>query len=71
MGWKPFIAVLGTALALLLSAAATASAQAPWPSRTVRLVVPYPPGGNIDLLGRLIRLELSEVLSQAVVIVAS
>lgn len=48
--------------------AAPAAAQAPWPSKPIRLVVPYPAGGNVDLLGRLIGPKLSEALGQPVVI---
>jgi len=39
-----------------------------WPSRTVRLVVPYPPGGPTDLVGRTFAAKLSEIWGQAVVI---
>jgi tripartite-type tricarboxylate transporter receptor subunit TctC len=35
------------------SLAAPAVAQAPWPNRAIRLVVPYPPGGASDIAGRL------------------
>ncbi len=49
-------------------AAAPAAAQAPWPSKPIRLVVPYPAGGNVDLLGRLIGPKLAEALAQPVVI---
>jgi tripartite-type tricarboxylate transporter receptor subunit TctC len=46
--------------------AATARAQA-WPSRPLRLVIPFPPGGAQDNVGRLIGLKLSERLGQQVV----
>jgi len=39
-----------------------------WPSRPVRMVVPYTPGGGTDNLGRLVAKQLSEVLKQSVVI---
>jgi len=45
-----------------------AAAQTAWPSKTIRIVVPYPAGGNVDLLGRLIGPKLSEVLGQPVII---
>src|SRR5262245_64075470 len=39
----------------------TAFAQAPsWPQRTVKVLVPFAAGGNIDVLGRLMAQRLSE-----------
>lgn len=38
-----------------------ATAQA-WPAKPIRLVVPYPPGGGTDLLGRMVGRRLSESL---------
>lgn len=61
----------GLVAAALTTAAAwiaPAAAQAPWPSKPIRLVVPYPAGGNVDLLGRLIGPRLSEAFGQPVVI---
>lgn len=52
------------ALALIC---ATASAQQ-YPSRPVRLVVPYPPGGNVDITARIIGPTLGELLGQTVVV---
>jgi tripartite-type tricarboxylate transporter receptor subunit TctC len=45
-----------------------ALAQASFPRRPLRLVVPYPPGGNSDLLGRLVAGSLATRLGQSVVV---
>ena len=45
-----------------------AVAQTAWPRRSIRLIVPYPPGGNSDLLGRLIAGSVSTRLGQSVVV---
>jgi tripartite-type tricarboxylate transporter receptor subunit TctC len=63
-------------LALILSAAAiVASVIAPraapaedWPSRPLTMVVPFPPGGGTDVLGRIVGRRLSEVLGKQVII---
>ena len=39
-----------------------------WPERTVRLIVPYPPGGNVDGAARIVANKLQERLGQSVVI---
>lgn len=52
---------------LPLTWAHPASAQA-WPARPIRLVVPFPPGGLIDNMARLIGPRLSQELGQPVVI---
>jgi tripartite-type tricarboxylate transporter receptor subunit TctC len=59
---------------VLLAASASAlvgplaQAQTAWPSGPVRLVVPFPPGGLLDGVGRLIGPPLSTALGQPVVI---
>ena len=63
---------LRTLVALLLAAAALAApavagAQA-YPSRPVKLVVPFPPGGSLDITGRLIAQRLTDMWGQAVVV---
>ena len=57
-------------VALLLFGAAleTASAQAPYPNRPIRIVVPFGPGGFADITMRLAGQDLSERTGQQVVI---
>ncbi len=58
---------LGVAL-LAAPAFAQSPAQAPWPNRPIRLVVPYPPGGASDIAGRLQAQVLSEGLGVPVLV---
>ena len=53
---------------LVLAGVANAALAQSWPSRTLRLVIPFAPGGGADIAGRLIGQELSEVLKQPVII---
>ena len=59
-----------TALTALCAAgtAPSAMAQDSWPSKTIRFVVPYPPGGPTDLMARLLQGELTKRLGVAVVV---
>lgn len=57
----------GWLTAALLLAATLASAQN-YPSRPVRLVVPYPPGGSADFIARSIMTEVAHELGQPLVI---
>jgi tripartite-type tricarboxylate transporter receptor subunit TctC len=54
-------------LAALLCVALQAGAQA-WPSKPIKIVVPYPPGGSSDIIARTISKPLSEALKQTVII---
>ncbi|OZI35536.1 twin-arginine translocation pathway signal [Bordetella genomosp. 1] len=53
--------------ALALSAFATL-AQAAWPEKPVKIVVPYPPGGNVDVAARLIAPGLQQALGQPFIV---
>lgn len=44
------------------------AADAPWPAKSVRIVVPFPPGGSTDVLARLIAQRLSEKFGQPFVV---
>jgi len=63
---KSTIKAIGCAL-LLLQAAFPAFADT-WPSRPIKLVVPYPPGGSSDVTARVIAENLRAQLGQTVVV---
>ncbi|CAB3832136.1 Bug family tripartite tricarboxylate transporter substrate binding protein [Achromobacter piechaudii] len=59
-----------TVAAALLAATLAPMAQAaqPWPNQPIRLIVPYPPGGSVDNLARLLAPALGKRLGQTIVI---
>ena len=59
--------VLSAVLALS-AVAAVGSAHAAWPEKTVRIVIPWPPGGSTDIVGRLLAAELTKRLKQQFII---
>jgi tripartite-type tricarboxylate transporter receptor subunit TctC len=58
----------GAVLAAALVAVAAGAAAQSYPSKPIRLIVPFPPGGATDVLGRIVGQKLSESLGQQVVI---
>ena len=61
--------IMKSLLALLLAAfASIASAQTTWPNKPVRVVVPFPPGGNTDVVARLLAPRLAEEYGQQFVV---
>ncbi|MBT9458469.1 MAG: tripartite tricarboxylate transporter substrate binding protein [Burkholderiaceae bacterium] len=59
---------LGVLAAAMLSGLACAQAPAAWPSRPLRIIVPYTPGGSSDIIARAISQPLSEALKQNVIV---
>ena len=51
----------------LLAAGAARAQVPPWPSRTLRMVIPWPPGQATDIIGGMIAQHLSARLGQTVV----
>lgn len=56
--------IVGLLLLVLMSGAAAQT----FPTRPIRLIVPYPPGGNVDITARTIGPGLTEALGQQIVI---
>ncbi|MGH8829657.1 MAG: Bug family tripartite tricarboxylate transporter substrate binding protein, partial [Polaromonas sp.] len=71
---KPFIksnsiaALIARALAAAIFIATSAAAQSPWPTKPVKIVVPFAPGGTTDILARAVAPELSKAFGQPFVV---
>ena len=60
--------MLMAAAGLMLALAGPAFAQSDYPNRPVRLIIPFPPGGSNDVVGRMIGDQLSKQLGKQVVV---
>jgi tripartite-type tricarboxylate transporter receptor subunit TctC len=62
---RKFLQLAAAAAAL---GAASARAQADWPSRNIRLVIPFPPGGGGDVVCRAAAERTTDILKQTVIV---
>jgi tripartite-type tricarboxylate transporter receptor subunit TctC len=62
------IRYLISAAAIVLAATCSSATGQPYPTRAVRLVVPFAPGGSTDVLGRIVGQRLSESVGQPVIV---
>jgi tripartite-type tricarboxylate transporter receptor subunit TctC len=59
---------IGLLFATLLAISSQALCADAWPARSIRFIVPYPPGGPTDLMARSMSGRLSEALGQTVIV---
>jgi tripartite-type tricarboxylate transporter receptor subunit TctC len=55
-------------LGLILTAVATGAVGQAYPSKPIQLIVPFPPGGPTDIVGRMVAGKIAEALGQSVVV---
>jgi tripartite-type tricarboxylate transporter receptor subunit TctC len=56
------------AAGLLVALTTSVAAQSDYPNRPVRLIIPFPPGGSNDVVGRMIATRLGDVLGKQIVV---
>jgi tripartite-type tricarboxylate transporter receptor subunit TctC len=61
------IAFVASAL-LVFVFASTSHAQAPWPNRTVKIISPFPPGGSVDQVARILAAQLGAQTGQQFIV---
>jgi tripartite-type tricarboxylate transporter receptor subunit TctC len=65
MALRPSLTIL---LAAMLAAAAGSTVAQPYPTKPLRIIVPFPPGAATDITGRYVALKLGEALGQQAIV---
>ena len=65
---RPILLRAAVALTVALAAPAAPAQKADWPTRPVRFIVPFPPGGTTDPLARLVGARLTPALGQQFIV---
>jgi tripartite-type tricarboxylate transporter receptor subunit TctC len=65
---KRRIAAMGLLALLGLGLTRPAAAQEAWPSKTIRLVVAFAPGGSTDIIARMLAAKMTDLLGQQVIV---
>jgi tripartite-type tricarboxylate transporter receptor subunit TctC len=60
--------MLRSLIALALAVAATIAQAQPYPSKPIRIIIPFPPGNTTDIMSRLIAPKMSERIGQQVIV---
>jgi tripartite-type tricarboxylate transporter receptor subunit TctC len=60
--------MIRSALAVALFGVATSAAADTYPSKTVTIVIPFPPGGTLDVVGRMLAQKLTEQTGQSFIV---
>ena len=62
------LSVAGCSAAALLAVHSPVAVAQAWPAKPIRMIIPFPPGGATDLIGRLSAQRLTETLGQTVLV---
>jgi tripartite-type tricarboxylate transporter receptor subunit TctC len=68
MTHRPVLRVRAALCIAALAIAAATHAQQPYPAKPVRMIIPFAPGGNTDIIGRVFAPKMGEFLGQNVII---
>jgi tripartite-type tricarboxylate transporter receptor subunit TctC len=66
--FRLLVACMALCLGLGVSSANAPASDGAYPSRPIRLIVPYPPGGSTDIAARIVAQKLATMLSQSIVV---
>ncbi|KQU81105.1 MULTISPECIES: tripartite tricarboxylate transporter substrate binding protein [unclassified Rhizobacter] len=67
MNRQRFLLCAATAALLALGTSTGARAE-PWPAKPITMIIPFPPGGTLDVVGRLLAQKLGQQLGQTVIV---